>query len=169
MLRMVITSTLLLLVAGVYVPGLAAKLRRRIRALLEDRGETQIALARRVRRRTGRADGGYLGKSQMSRILKYDEHASAVCIAQIEDMASFLTVPPADLLRTGEEETMSLSAQEHTLIEYFRMLPDEQKYSLIGWLEWTFKPRREANAARHQLAILQASIQRQIADLKKAR
>ena len=159
MLSMVFTSTLLLLVAGVYVPGLAAKLRRRIRALLEDRGETQIALARRVG----------VGKSQMSRILKYDQHAGAVCIVQVEDMASFFTMPPAELLRTGEEDTMSLSAQEHTLIEYFRLLPDEQKYSLISWLEWTFKPRREANATKHQLAILQASIQRQIADLKKAR
>ena len=159
MLRMVIASTLLLLVAGVYVPGLAAKLRRRLRTLLEDRGEPQIALARSVD----------LGKSQMSRILKYDEHAGAVCITQVEGMSSFFTIPPSELLRTGEEETMSLTAQEHTLIEYFRLLPDEQKYSLVSFLEWTFKPRREANAQRHQLAILQASIQRQIADLKKAR
>lgn len=160
MLIALATGLTLISVLGVsYVPTLAARFRRRLRSLLEDRAEPQVALARSIS----------LSKSQLSRILKYDAHAGGVTVRSLEVMAGFFHIPAADLLRTGEEDVLSLTSQERTLIEYFRLLPNEQQLQMVGFLEYMFKPRREAKAQLHAVNILRQNVERQLADLAKAK
>lgn len=158
-IALLIALTVVLFGGCLDVPGLASKLRRRLRALLEDRGEPQIALARSID----------LSKSQMSRILKYDEHAGAVTVRALERLGTYLKIPAPDLLRDGDEEVISLSERERDVIELFRLLAPEQQLNLLSLLDYVFKPRREAAAERRQLAILRQNIERQIAPHKMAR
>lgn len=160
-LRFAVVCGPLLIVTVIHMPSLAALFRRRLR--------DQLALTHRSQ--TALADHLDLDKSQVSRILKYDNAANAVRVGQIEAIAVFVSESPANLLRTEDDEPVSLSPVERELLELIRMLPDEQKGLLAKWLAFVFPERHAAKQERAMMRALnlhrQSEREREAAEMQR--
>lgn len=151
-MRGVVLGLLLVPVMGVWTMSLAGVFRRRLRDLLETKDLTQVALATHLK----------LDQGRISRILKYDHAAGTVPVQRLEDMAGFLGVPPADLLRSPEHMPLDLTPDELDVIKYFRMLPANLRGHLIGFLRGMFAPLEKAREQQQMNRILRASLNREM-------
>lgn len=123
----------------------SARARERLRLALDTEGWTQRELAKR------------LGKSQpwLQKILNGE---NAIRLDNIDAVARAIGVPPAELIREGDDELMELTPSEQALLRSFRALADPVKVHAAALLHATASVQA-SDRNRHQ-RILKSGIKR---------
>lgn len=99
------------------LPDAATRVRQRIARLLEDRGQTQRALARALGHGDQWASNLLSGRSQLT----WDD---------LDKVAAFLRVPPGEIVRVSDE-AWELSPTEMRVVRALRMLPPSIREHLV--------------------------------------
>jgi transcriptional regulator with XRE-family HTH domain len=139
---------------AVWAPTLAGIFRRRLRDLLDAHKFKQVDLAKALK----------ISQARVSKILKYDAEAASVSLDRLADIAHFLSVSPAELVRHPHDQAMTLTETESKLIELVRQLPEDQRGNLLNLLAFTFSARQEASQERALLRVLRANLAREMAE-----
>jgi len=107
------------------------------------------------RKRLADAVGSRYGQSKaptwVTGILKGpDKKGQDLRLADLDDVAECLGVPPGDLVKKPERTYMEVTYAEMRLIQYYRALPDTIRHGWIAWLDYMFKFQQTAPAKAHR-------------------